>query len=566
MNRITARIKWKGFLLAGVILCFSKGPAEAARTYTITQTSPAAGTQLTMGSTVPITFRITNTSTSPNTGERIYELRFRLPGTGTIFSSTTAAPAGWTRTAYSTTSVTFQSANWATAITTGAFLDFTLVLVMRSTTADISETLRDARARYTTTTSGPPFTRLASLTVNNPGSWVLKSLNAVFQIVDAVSGSAITAVQSGKSFKLIMTVTNRSTATQSSIISNPNPPTPTKTGTVTQVLTSTIYSPNPLTLAPGASGTITFTYSTSAGPPADSGTISFTANARNNTNAATSPTITSIILSVNPFSASIDVNPACVYVSQNFAVTMTLTNGFTNNITISAFPTLTLSGVPVVLVSAPSTPLPATVLANGGTLPLTWTYQISGGTLGQPATFTGSATGTEQGTGIARTTLPSSSFATLGGYTFTVTPGATNVSSQNEELIWSFTNQGCAALSSVSISIPAGWSWGGDAYSLVEKSPGVFVETWTFSQATSSSPVVFSAPSAADQIVIGGSGQFNMVFTATPTVTGVSGPFNIVTTDANGRPDNDSTTVTVNTFNFNSLNSADTEAYREDFR
>lgn len=567
MNFVSVRTQWKGVLLTGLILCFWREPVEAARTYTITQTNPAAGSQLVMGSTVAFTFRITNTASGSNAGERIYDVRFRLPGTGTIFSSTTTAPAGWTRTAYSTTSVSFQPTNWTNAIATGTFKDFTIVMVMRSTSADVSETLRDIRARYTTTTSGPPFSRLASVTTNNPGSWTLKSLNAVFQITDT-SNNPITAVQAGSSFKVVITVTNRSTATQSSIVvANPpytgNRPAATINPTVTLNSPSPGYSPNPLTLAPGATGTITFTYTTAS---TDGGTVYFTAYVRNSTGAATSPTITSATLSVNRLSASLLVNPACAYLGQNMTITMTLTNGWTRDI-INVTSTLTPSvGAPVVWISGPSSP--STTVTAGGTLPITWVYQISGGSPGQTFTFSGSASGVEQTTGTPRSTGLPTTTSTLaeGGYTMLVTPTGTNASSTNEEITWSFLNQGCAAVNSVQVSFPAGWSWGGDSYSLVENTPGNFVESWTPSTPTANS-VLFTSSSVPNQLMQGGTGQFRLVFTTTPTA--LSPPpsiFTIVTTDASGRSDTDSPSININPFNSGNLNSADTESYREDFR
>src|SRR5207244_10421489 len=136
----------------------------------------------------------------------------------------TAAPAGWTRTAFSTTSVTFRASSWATAIISGGSTSFALQITMRSTTANVNETLQDIRSRFTTTTTGPPFTNLASITAGAPGSWTLVSLGITsFQITD-LAGSAITAVTSGTSFRLVMTVRNLSTATQNNIASNPNPP------------------------------------------------------------------------------------------------------------------------------------------------------------------------------------------------------------------------------------------------------------------------------------------------------------------------------------------------------
>jgi hypothetical protein len=550
--------------LMGFLIILWQTSAEAARSFTVTQTNPAPPAPVTMGTTVSFTFRITNTNTGGNSGERIYEVRFRLPGTGNTFSSTTAAPVGWTRTAYSTTSVTFRASSWNNSIATAGngpttFMDFTLVLVLRTTSADTTETLRDARSSYTTTTTGPPFTRLSRVTVSNPGSWALKSLEITsFQFTD-LSGNPVTSVVSGTSFRLVMTVRNRSTVTQSSIVSNPPSPTPVKngaggtTGTVNESLTSTVYSPNPLTLASGASGTITFTYSTNSN---DDGTIYFTANARNNSNNATSATATSPTLDVSRFSAGITISPACAYNGQNITVTMLLTNGFPYNI-INVTPTLNTAGAPVSYVSGPSPSSPNGPVPADGTFTFTWTYQISGGTIGQTFNFTGSATGTGQtGGNPTRTTSTSTSnTARRGGYniTLTLTPDQVDASSTNQELLFSVENQGCANVNSVSIAIPSGWTTAGDNYSLIEQagSNPPLEDTWTVSSVPGTNPVVFTASGGQLPLDLASpkSGDFAIVFSTTPATNTVD-TFNVTITDANGTPLTKSGgSVTVNSFN-----------------
>lgn len=554
------KFKWGLALALGILLGMEARPAEAARSYTISQTNPASGSDVLMGSTVPVTFRITNTANGGNAGERIYEMRFRI-SSGSTFASTTAAPAGWTRTAYSTTSVTFQATSWANAIASGASMDFTLTIVMRRTSADVSETLRDARARFTTTTSGPPFSRLASITVNNPGSWRLKSLQAVFRITD-LSGNLITSIKAGDSFRVIITVTNWSSSSQSSIVvgNSGNRPVANITPTVTLNSPTPTYSPNPLTLAAGATGTITFTYTTQT---SDSGTVYFTAFVRNSGNTATSTTVQSITLSVTRFSASLSIDQLCLYNLQNLQVTMTLTNGFTNNIVVSAAPTLTPSaGAPVVANPGLTTSLPVTVPA-GGTATVRWTYQVNGGNVGDQFWFTGSASGTEQTAGNpTRSTLPSNSLnATRAGFTTTISPSTTNASSTNQELSWSFTNQGCNKVNEVRLSIPNGWSWGGDAYSLVQNG-AVFLESWTFAQ--SGNTVIFTAP-AGGEMIIGGSGDFRLVFTATPAAPETS-TFDRTIFDIDGDSALLNMSYTVNAFNTGGLNQTGTTTYREDFR
>ena len=197
-------------------------PAQAARQYTVTQASPAAPAQLDMGTTQTVTYSIANTSNGTNASERIYQMRFRLPGTGTVFSSGTVAPAGWTRTSFSSTSITFQASSWTTAILSGSSFSFNLVMVMRTTSVDVNETLLDARARFTLDTNFVGgITRTGSVTTNNPGSWTLKSLQVTsFQTVDATTGLPVSTIIAGQGFKLVMTVRNISNTTQSSTSSS----------------------------------------------------------------------------------------------------------------------------------------------------------------------------------------------------------------------------------------------------------------------------------------------------------------------------------------------------------
>src|SRR5205814_110998 len=165
----------------------------------------------------------TNTAGGSNASERIYEMRFRM-NSGTLFSSSTAAPANWTRTAFNTTSVTFRANSWADAIVSGASVDFTVVLNLRSTTADVTESLRDARASYTLdTTFANGISRTGRVTINNPGSWQLRSLQITsFQTTDT-SGVPVSAIAAGITFRVAIQVKNLSTATQNGIVANPSP-------------------------------------------------------------------------------------------------------------------------------------------------------------------------------------------------------------------------------------------------------------------------------------------------------------------------------------------------------
>lgn len=565
-------------------------PVQAARTYTLAQTNPAAPAQIDMGTTQTITYRVTNTSTGGNAGERIYEMRFRLPGTGTVFSATTAAPAGWTRTAFSTTSVTFRATSWANSITTGNFLDFNIVLVMRTTTADVNETLRDARASYTLDTNfSNGVTRSGRVTINNPGSWTLKSLQITSFLATDLAGN--TTVVAGNQFRVVITVRNISSATQSSIVSVANPPamiTSLWTGPV-PTWASTTYSPNPLTLAAGASGTITFLYNTNSG---SDGNVTFGgvggAYVRNNTGSATSRTQNSNTLAVGRFSGSITVTPSspspgCEYEGNTVTVTMTLTNNFPYNI-INVTPTLTPSvGAPVVYQSGPTPAAPnGPVTASGGTFVFTWVYLVSGGNPGDLFNFTGSATGTGQTGGSPARSTPTATSANVkrGGYSPSVSPanaGTSNADSANEILKWLITNNGCADVKQVSVTIPAGWTVATVdpyySYSLIDQdsppNPGTtqIEEVWTVS---GTNPVVFTAslvPYNALPLIPASpkQGDFRLVFTATPASPETS-TFTLRITDTNNAFVDRSTTVTVDPYGTGGRNDTNKVNWREVFQ
>ncbi|MDH3310604.1 MAG: hypothetical protein OEM48_06405 [Gammaproteobacteria bacterium] len=575
------------FLMMPLMLLLWSGQVQAARSFSISQTNPLSGSPLDMGTTQTVTFQITNTSGGGNAGERIYEMRFRLPGTGTVFDAATTAPVGWNRTAFSSTSVTFRATSWSNAIPSGSFLYFNLVMVMRTTTADVNETLRDARASYTLDTNFTNgITRSGRTTVNNPGSWALKSLQITSFLVTDLLGN--TSVVAGNPFRVVITVRNNSSTTQNSIISAPNPPTMTTslwTGPV-PTLASTTYSPNPLTLAPGASGTITFQYNTNSG---SDGNVSFAAYVRNNTNSATSRTLTSNIFSVGRFSASISVTPTsptpgCEYEGKLLTVTMTLTNNFPYNI-INITPTLTPSvGAPVVYQSGPTpaAPAPGPITASGGTLVFTWTYLLSGGNPGDLFSYTGSATGTGVTGGSPTRTTPPSTTANIkrGGYSPSVGPvsaGTSNADSTNEILRWLITNNGCADVKAVSVTIPAGWTVAATdpyfSYSLVAQdnppNPGTtqIENVWTVSGANT---VVFTAPLVPYNVLplIPASpkqGDFRLVFATTPAVSGTSN-FSIRITDTNDVFVDRTTTITVDPYNTGGRNDTNKVNWREVFQ
>lgn len=527
-------------IASAAILCLWHSPVEAARLFTITQ-NPALGTAVDMGSTQSLTYTITNTSTAGEAGERIYEMRFRI-NTGSTFSAAIVAPAGWTRTAWSTTSVTFTATSWANAIITGASLNFTLIVVMRSAAADVSETLQDARAAYTLDTN---FTngiiRTGRTTIDTPGSWALKSLSMTL-IPSTYS------IGTGCQFILTMTITNRSTSNITGVISVPSPPT--RAG----VSATTTSSPPSINLNAGATGTIVWTYTAGSTP----GTLTFTASARDSANTRTSRSVTTPAITVTTglscgLSAVIAVGPACLFSGESATFTMTVTNttgASVSNVTPSA---LTRFGTATIGAFTGPSPASLATIANNGSGIFTWTAPITG-SIDQTYFVTGFAAAS----GPIQTATATSNTEDLEGYLVTVSPASSNARSQNQELTWTLTNRGCANTNQVAIAAPGGWTFGGDGYAVVTNTLLSTVDTW-------GAGATFISPNATDRIPVGRNGDFSLLFSQTPASTGVY-TFTVAITDATGRIDTVPTVVTVDPFGSGSLNAAETEMWREEIR
>ena len=521
--------------------------ADAARVLTAVQSPASATAVFAMGSVQTLSYTMTNNNNGGNTAEIYSRVSFSLGATGTVFTSKPAAPAGWFVSSFTSTSVNFKVITAGTGIAVGQSVTFSMTLAMGASAADTNESFAAVRGYYT----NKKFINASSF-----GLWTRKSLAiTTFQITDTL-GNPVSAITSGSSFQLRMTVKNNSSIAQTTVVSNPNPPTANKTGIVIQGLTSTTGSP--LNLAAGASGTIIFTYSTVL---TDNGTISFTAIAQNG-GTVTSISATSGILSVSSFVASIAVSPSCQYSGLNITVTMTVSNGSTIFPATNVTPTLTpAAGAPVTAVSGP-TPASIASIGTSSSGVFTWVYQVNSTGATNPFNFTGSATGTRNALPVTSPTSTSTPSTTRGSFSVIVNPTATNAGSTNAEQTFTVTNSGCTAVNSVGITFPAGWTWANDAYSLVSLSAASSIETWS---ASGTNPVTFTAPNAAGQIPLTFSGDFSLVFSATPPAATTS-IFTLRVTDATGAFLDVPVNITVNAFKTGNLNDAANKIWREDFR
>jgi len=577
-------IRW-GFL---ALLAVASAPALATRSYTVTQTSPAAPGEMDMGSTQTLTFTVANTSTGTNATERIYRLRIRLNGTctgtgcvATLFTSASAAPLNWTRTAFTTTSITYQANSWNDSILVGTPLSVSVVMTAGKSTQDRTEALRDVRAYYTTDTNfGNGITNLSSITTNAPAgiSWILQSLQITSIQTTDTSGVSVSAIAAGTTFRVVITVKNISSATQNTIVANPTPPTVTKTGTFGGSspgcsLTST--SPSPLNLTAGSTGTITYTCTTLS---SDSGTVSYNVTDVRSGTIATSRTGTSNVLSVSPLSVSIAVtgpyvaDGTCHFSGDTAKFVMSVKNNTSGNITSITPSSLTFVGssASVGAFTGPATActLP---LAVGNTCTYTWTAPVS--IIGSyPSTgakpnfkVTGSATANP---GPITSPVVTSNIQDVDGYVVTVSPTTTNTTSNSQQFTFTVNNRGCDNLNQVAISVPGGFTYGNDGYSLVNDNSGTGIqnESWSQSVTTFTAPAN-NAPAADPGRIPNNSstGDFSLVFSATPSAAATY-TFGLNLIDENGVARAVNVDVPVATFGTGAINSSSPATWHEVFQ
>ena len=383
------------------------------------------------------------------------------------------------------------------------------------------------------------------------------------------------AVGIGQSFILVMQVENRSLQAKNGITAAPSPPTPNYGGgaSVTNTAGPT-YDPNPLNLAAGAQGSITYTYRADA-----EGTVYFTGGAF--AAGATSKTATSNTIVINPLAVSLSVAPTSVANGQNVTVTMTvqgtgrvttLSSDIDNAVTtIPAASTATfpLSGTIIIdseeiaytgttatsftgcirgvnsttaashltnatvrstlafgnIVPSLSTlgtatktlvsgPTPATIasIAPGESGTFQWVYTITGIT-GQTYQFQGFVTAD----GPITSNTAASELGQIANYSLTLSPDTIATGSTNVTISFTFYS-GASTIRSINLWWPdTSWgAWYQNGSTTVTCSDGN--SSWAWS-AIGNDGVRLSANNVASRIANGQSCTFNLRFTNVPTVT-----------------------------------------------
>lgn len=538
-------------------VCCLRSPAEAARSSTATQLTVPA--EFAVGSSATLTFRIANTSTA---GESMNRVRFYVAGAYSYFpSQTVTPPPGFTScTLGNTTSVggvTYYrriTCNGALAAGSNQSFGFRIINLGTSTSTDRTDQLSSVRARF----SGSN-TYYTPSNAGWQGGWTWKSL-----LMTLVPSS--TTVGVGCQFTLAMTVTNRTNAAINTIAAVVNPPSASYTGGAT---VSTSSNPGSLNLNAGATGTLVWTYTMSGSPPG-SASFSACASASGTCTTTTGSSKTSSAVASVPvniasgitcgFTTAIVSTPSCLYSGGTSTFVMTVTNT-----TGSAVSTVTPTVLSVVTgaaqIGAFSGPVPATIasLPTNSSGTFSWTAIVTGN-----VNDTYAVTGNASANGGAITSSSATSPAQdIDGYLVTVSPSATNAESGNEELRWTVTNNACANINQVSISVPAGWTSANDAYAIVSTITGSQVDSWSPSGTT------FTSPSSNDRIPPSpSSGDFFVLFSSTPSTAGTY-TFNVtITDDASPTPVSKMipTAVTVNAFGTGGMNATDSAIWHEDQR
>ena len=226
---------------------------------------------------------------------------------------------------------------------------------------------------------------------------------------------------------------------------------------------SLIYNLTPFSLAAGAMGTVTWTYSTDS-----TGSVNFTARATNGAGTAKSKNTDSNTVIIGDFTALLSVSPVYSLTGKNIAVQVEVKNNGSSTLINVAPSSLTgcAGGATESLVSGPSPSLVSS-LAPGASTVFGWTYQVTG-SIGDQYCLSGYATAD----GGATTNTGTSNSGSISNYTVTILPSVILSGSISQTFNWLVYNgSGCtvdevrmetpengADWNCSSVSPPAGWS------------------------------------------------------------------------------------------------------------
>ena len=304
------------FIVSALVLLL---PGQALAAFTV---SLPANSAVTMGDgSGVLSFTITNVDENPP----IDTVRFYVPS-GLYYVEWTSPAQGWIFSNYG-----LSGANY--------WIEFT------TSSNNINQGTSQV---FNLTMEGPGWGNLVRDTVDRTDSlaqvraWRTNNVEATFSgALPAWQRKALklqpvatpSLVGIGNTVTLEMLVENRATAAKNGITATPSPPT--ATGATFTNTGGPTYNPNPLNLAAGAQGTITYTY-----VPTSTGQGYFSASVRDTLGTSTSKTENSNVVTIADFSATLTHSPLDVSPGDSLTVTMTVrNNGITTTLNGDISPT-----------------------------------------------------------------------------------------------------------------------------------------------------------------------------------------------------------------------------------
>ena len=345
-----------------LLLSLAALPA-AAGSFTL---SLPADSRVTVDSPSRLVFKVGNTDAA----EGLSRIALRFPSGYRLTNG--SAPPGWTVDLTAGGEITFRTsdeAQCAGAIVPGSALVFGVEVVTPASRSVTPESLVSAEAEQSC--RGVALDPPAALP-----SWDRLGIEAALAAGPPILGL-------GGTVTVTLTVTNRSTVDLSDISPLLNP---TGTGGVSGVAGPT---PGNLTLAPGASGSMTWT-ARAASP----GTLSFSGQAVSKI--LTSPPVRSDTLYVSDLDVSLTVTPEQVASGQEVRVQMRVENrGAVRLVSVAPSP-LTFDGTAGASAAAGPSPSSQAVLEPGASATFSWAATITG-KAGETYAFSGQASAESEG-------------------------------------------------------------------------------------------------------------------------------------------------------------------------
>lgn len=486
--------------LSALSALFTTSAADAATRVGYYTLVVQAGTAVTMGdavATIPIT--VNNLATSSAT---IAYVRLDFDASGHNVSLASSAPAGWTIAEIKNAGAGQTYIIYTTStnrIAVGGSQTFTVTLTgtndnnIPASAADQTVAILDTGSNTVLTVNAANSNYFDRNATGNADTWQRKSL---FTTITATPYS----VGGGDTIAIIMTVMNRSTATQATVRPTTANLAVTAVGSAAGTPASGPAPASVASLAAGASTTFQWLYTASG-----SGSLYFCDSATASAGSATSKTACSNTVAVGDFTAYLAVSPAAIVSGQEVTVIMTLTNNGAAAVQ-NLSPTLT----PPAGSAYVSGPTPGSIgkVNPGASSTFRWQYTLTGNT-GDTFSFSGHATDKN---GVNSSPFPAvSNLVEIVRYDVTATPDNVGSGSTNVTLTFTIVNNAGYGLQQILITSP-------DTGFVYSSAAGGCATAWGVG--TGGSPTAINYETNSDYVSpSGGACDFSVTYSIVPTVT-----------------------------------------------